>query len=31
MGGHAQPLFTNVHAINSFIAFLFMGNAEYVT
>ena len=30
-GGHAQPLFTNVHAINSFLAFPFMGIVEYVT
>ena len=29
--GHAQPLFTNVHAINSFLAFPFMGIVEYVT
>ena len=27
-GGHAQPLFTNVHAINSFLAFPFMGIVE---
>ena len=30
-GGHAQPLFTNVHAINSFLAFPFIGIVEYVT
>ena len=30
-GGHAQPLFTNVHEINSFLAFPFMGIVEYVT
>ena len=30
-GGHARPLFTNVHAINSFLAFPFMGIVEYVT
>ena len=29
--GHAQPLFTNVHAIDSFLAFPFMGIVEYVT
>ena len=29
--GHAQPLFTNVHEINSFLAFPFMGIVEYVT
>ena len=29
--GHARPLFTNVHAINSFLAFPFMGIVEYVT
>ena len=29
--GHAQPLNTNVHAINSFLAFPFMGMVEYVT
>ena len=29
--GHAQPLFTKVHAINSFLAFPFMGIVEYVT
>ena len=30
-GGHAQPLFTDVHAINSFLAFPFMEIVEYVT
>ena len=30
-GGHAQPLFTNVHEINSFLGFPFMGIVEYVT
>ena len=30
-GGHAQPLFTNVHAIDSFLAFPCMGIVEYVT
>ena len=30
-GGHARPLFTNVHAIDSFLAFPFMGIVEYVT
>ena len=29
--GHAQPLFTNVHAIDSFLAFPCMGIVEYVT
>ena len=29
--GHARPLFTNNHAINSFLAFPFMGIVEYVT
>ena len=29
--GHAQPLSTNVHAINSFLAFPFMEIVEYVT
>ena len=29
--GHAQPLFTYVHAIDSFLAFPFMGIVEYVT
>ena len=28
---HAQPLFTNVHSINSFLALPFMGIVEYVT
>ena len=30
-GGHAQPLFTNVHEINSFLEFPFMGIVKYVT
>ena len=30
-GGHPQPLFTNVHAIDSFLAIPFMGIVEYVT
>ena len=29
--GHARPLSTNVHAIDSFLAFPFMGIVEYVT
>ena len=29
--GHVQPLFTNVHAIDSFRAFPCMGIVEYVT
>ena len=29
--GHAQPLSTNVHAINSFLSLPFMGIVEYVT